>query len=86
VSLVHAVKMPRQRVSLLEPVIGPPRYAQLTGAPTSSGSRWPGARLGVGAGGGAEAARETAAVLYFTSRALSRWKAVPRVGCSSRSP
>jgi trehalose synthase len=31
-SLVHAVKVPRRRVSLLEPVIGPRRYAQLAHA------------------------------------------------------
>ena len=28
-SLVHAVEVARRRVSLLEPVIGPSRYAQL---------------------------------------------------------
>jgi len=32
VSLVHSVKVPRRRVSLLEPVIGPRRYTQLTRA------------------------------------------------------
>ena len=31
-SLVHAVKVPRRRVSLLEPVIGPSRYAQVARA------------------------------------------------------
>jgi trehalose synthase len=32
VSLVHTVKVPRRPVSLLKPVIGPRRYAQLAGA------------------------------------------------------
>jgi trehalose synthase len=32
VTLVHAVEVPRRLVSRLEPVIGSPRYAELTGA------------------------------------------------------